>query len=186
MVSEGIEEKQVRRLVQLGFPVLLGTPNEQYLEEIPAVPLSQPDREFELLLLVDPRPSVEDQLQKVRGGADIDLALLQDRVQCPADPYWIWVNPGKENVGRKPLECLRAFKESQRGLTLIEGIHLIIQYPTLLNRHGLDLLGTVCKSNSIYPEAPYFYLVYGCPVLSQRAGNNVSRSVAIPFCTQAR
>ncbi len=139
-VTPDIRSAQLFRLIQLGYPEAAGMTKEAFTKLIP-VP---EDKEGALLVVPANIISIDKQMKLVGGTNYFSLEALRDLVNTPKTPYWIYgVENGKAMLGKSPDTCVKDFaKQGRRGLTAIEGINLVAQYPDVLKDHYIDLPGS--------------------------------------------
>lgn len=64
---------------------------------------------------------------------------------------WEYAQAGHKNRGREVADCRMAFKEYEVGMAADEGIFTYLDNPTVIERHCLDLTGSVHREDdSIY------------------------------------
>ncbi|MEK7580484.1 MAG: DUF5701 family protein [Patescibacteria group bacterium] len=136
-----IRSIQLSRLIQLGYAKAAGLSNEAFAKLIPV-----PENKKNALLVIPANIiSIDKQMELVGGSRNyLNLNSLKDTVLTPDRPYWIYgVENGKKMLGQSPDVCVKDFaKQSRRGLTVVEGINLVAQYPDLLKDHYIDLPGS--------------------------------------------
>lgn len=140
---------QIERLINLGFHAELGMSEDNYRASIPAFN-PQPERfrgRFAIPVLVDPRVSLQRQLELSRTVVDPDVAQANltklslaenSKPYVPQKPYQVWIRAFTEDfrrvskTGMIPSRSNRDFAFDERGLTVIEGIALLREFPNLL------------------------------------------------------
>lgn len=171
------------RLINIGFNKLTGLSESDYYLSIPQKPkLNQKffQRGFDKLVLVDPRISINTQLNLIGINTDLDLNNLHDLVVSPKQPYWIQVNDGNNNRGKSPKSCLSNLCDKARGLTVIEGISLYMHFPSILSDHFIYLPGSYYGT---YSNVPHIRIWKGKPGLyadSSQAYTHYGSAFCIP------
>jgi len=135
-----IRKTQLSRLIQLGYAEAAVLSSEAFAQLIP-VP---ENKEGALLVISANIVSIPKQMELVGGSNCLDLKSLKDLVSTPKTPYWIYnVENGKKMLNESPDACAEYFlNQDRRGLTAIEGINLVAQYPDVLKDHYVDLPGS--------------------------------------------
>ena len=137
-----IKAFQINRYIDLDFHQAAGM-KCRYFSEI--LPDPDPSRNLSKALLVVSSELLSLEKQLGLLGAEIYLDL--EKYQKPfSKSYWIYdLEDGRGVLGKSALDALKRFSQSKRrGLTLEEGVSLIIQRPNTVKHHFLEL------SHSIY------------------------------------
>lgn len=147
--EEELWSLQIEKLINLGFHAELGMTDDEYKATMPAFQ-PQPPRfkgRFDIPLLVDPRVSLQRQLELSKivnydiNEADLTRLSLAEsnKPHIPKDPYQLWIRAILESLdlarrlGKfKPLRSIKEFTYDERGLTAIEGLALLREQPNLL------------------------------------------------------
>lgn len=142
-----IFEHAVRCLVDLGYAKALGQESGAYGEALrrpvwdPALAAEGYDR----LVLVDPRVPLGVPLRHGNVVHHAPHARIEDVAPPPPAerPYWIQVQAGDRYRGRAVREAVAAFAPGERGLTLVEGVALVLQHSDVVSDdRGVDLPGS--------------------------------------------
>ena len=146
---------QAKRYFEMGVGREIGiTHFEKYLETIPKTPpqLCLPDKDFPLLVLVEPRLPLKMLCALGNIDFDGDDSTFQPwDAQCrkPRHPIWIRMQPGRKNRGRSVADCRESFTQNELGLTALQGVSAYIQHPKIVTDRGytdgyaMDLPGSV-------------------------------------------
>lgn len=137
MPLELVWNKQVNRLLELGFHSYLGVSAEKYLKSFQEFDKTPPSKKLDLPLLVDLRVPVDQQL-KMAGISDIP-ENIEHKIEIAGGPiglevpYNIWTHkPIMENTkGEKEYFC-----------NLLEVTSLFIHYPELFKINRIGALGS--------------------------------------------
>lgn len=144
--------EQTGKLIELDFHKELGLDKKHFLETTPSPFFKKKlfDLGFDKLVLVDARIPFKRQLKLTRADCSLTPKMVEEIEKREreltgirlARPYWIQVQDGRRNLGKSAHRCFPELSSlNERGLTLLEGISLAIQYPEVLRRHQI-LLGT--------------------------------------------
>ena len=171
-----IRSIQLSRLIQLGYAAAAGLSKDAFAKLIP-VP---ENKDGALLVIPSNIISIDKQMEMVGGRNYLNLDSLKDTVLTPDRPYWVYgVENGKKMLGKSPDACVKDFlKQCRRGLTVIEGINLIAQYPDVLKDHYIDLPGSRCSALSV----PFLNLSGDEPGLFDSFSSNVLSSCGSASC----
>lgn len=138
-------ERLTTQIIQLAIPKALGLTEQAYRSSLPQ-PASDSEAAalgFDLLVLVEPRVDFWIQLQHANIANYLSPEVLPDPVRSVTTrAYWLQVEAGKRHLGRTVREAEAAFLPGERGLTALEGVSLIVQYPEILEVRCLDLSGS--------------------------------------------
>ncbi len=140
-------DRAVRCLLDLGYARALGQDRGAYVD---ALPRPSWDRAlaaegFDRLVLVDPRVPLEVPLKHGNMAHHMPHARIVDvgPASLPAGPYWLQVQPGERYRARAVREAVASFAPGERGLTVMEGVALVLQHPAVLQDDlGVDLPGS--------------------------------------------
>jgi hypothetical protein len=145
---DGAFERAERCLLDLGYPKALGQQIGVYVDALPrpAWDGAAGAEGFDRLVLVDPRVPLEVPFKHGNLAHHMPHARVVDVVPAggPArGPYWIQAQGGDRYRARAPRDAIAAFAPGERGLTVTEGIALVLQHPEVLrDDHGVDLPGS--------------------------------------------
>lgn len=126
--SDNPQIVQTKRLWDLGIGTELGYWSfEEYAKTIPVISprLLLPDREFPLLVLVEPRLGFKMlcALANVDFSGDDKKVVSWNDEDCDAvTPVWIRIQDGRKNRGRSVADCRRDFARNEVGLTALQGV----------------------------------------------------------------
>ncbi len=139
-------ERAARCLLDLGYPKALGQAVGAYVDALPR-PAWDPGlaaQGYDRLVLVDPRVPLDVPMKHGNMAHHMPQARLEDVVAVgPSHPHWLQVQPGGGYRGRAVREAAAAFAPGERGLTVLEGIALVLQHPDVLaDDRGVDLPGS--------------------------------------------
>ena len=148
----GAIEALASQMIQLAVPKELGMTEAIYRSSLPS-PAWDPEASalgFDHLVLVEPRVDFWVQLQHANIVNYLSTALLPDPGGAiSAGPYWLQVDSGQRHLGRTPRQAESSFLWGERGLTALEGISLVLQYPHILAMRCLDLPGSRTPSGQV-------------------------------------
>ena len=175
-VTPDVRSIQLSRLIQLGYAEAADLSSEAFAQLIP-VP---ENKEGALLVISANIVSIPKQMELVGGSNCLDLKSLNDTVLTSDRPYWIYgVENGKAMLGKSPDTCVKDFaKQGRRGLTAIEGINLVAQYPDVLKDHYVDLPGSRYDASSV----PGLCLGRGGPKLLYDFSSNADSDYGSASC----
>lgn len=133
---------------------------EQYLKSIPPIPtdLFPHDPDFPLVALAEPRIDLK-RLCTAGGigfaGDDTTLQAFDERHADSLEPVWIRFQSGERYRGRSMAEVRAEFSPNTRGLTALDGVCAIIQYPDIIEKdvRMMDLPGSIFRkfpSSTVY------------------------------------
>ena len=156
-----IKEIQGRRLIKLGFHSAIGMNEKEFLKDIPL-----PEDEPNPILVM--RLQITTQTVLLKTVNYIEFKDVEDIFEETPEQnlfYWIYnVKDGTEMKGISPENCAQIFQaENRRGLTLLEGIALIIQQPPLAGQI-IDCPGS--RSGWDSTDVPCIYFNNKQPFLS--------------------
>ncbi len=139
-------ERAVRCLVDLGYHKALGQAEGAYLDAVPR-PAWDPAlaaQGYDRLVLVDLRVPLDVPMKHGNMAHHMPHARIEDVVTAgPPQPDWLQVQPGAHYRGRSVRDATAAFAPDERGLTVLEGIALVLQHPDVLAEdRGVDLPGS--------------------------------------------
>ena len=140
-----VREQQIQRLCTCLFPGYMQLTEQEFAAQVPVLGPNVLNslKEGENLLLVIPENLIEpiEQMRLASIRMLIDLLDKKEDRTYPSDPYWIrWRLLGSETTGSG--ECIYDPHPPARSLSIIEGVHLAIQYPRLLQNLALALSST--------------------------------------------
>jgi hypothetical protein len=140
-----LREQQVQQLCSSGFPSRMGLGEEELAAQVPVLSpmVLNSLKKDENLLLVVPENLVEpmEQMRLASLQILIDPSQKKEDNLSPNHPYWIgWRLLGNETAGNS--KCIYDPHPPERPLSLVEGIHLAIQYPELLEDLVVTLTST--------------------------------------------
>lgn len=140
-------ERAARCLVDLGYPRALGQEDRAYVEALPRPPwdAAAAAEGFDRLVLVDLRVPLEVALKHGNMVTHMPHARIEDVEPPPTvgGPYWIQAQPGDRYRARAVREAMATFAPGEHGLTVTEGVALVLQHPEVLRDDlGVDLPGS--------------------------------------------
>lgn len=147
---EDTRQRQIQRLLDLGFHESLGMSENDYLASFPDFPERLPayGQILDTPLLVDPRVRLSDQHKQleIRGWAD--PSKTRDITKVPETPYAIWTHgrllgPGAVDKLRdldKPKR--NALSHAWEASPQVEVTALWIQQPDVFEGHGFEAIGS--------------------------------------------
>lgn len=140
-----LRTQQTQRLCSCGLPARMGLSDDEFVARVPALgPATLRSlKEGEDLLLVVPENLVGamEQMQLASLRILIDPSRKKEDNPLPNGPYWIgWRLVGRDTSGHN--ECVYDPRSPERPPSLIEGVHLAIQYPELLENLAVALTST--------------------------------------------
>lgn len=146
MDLDQVFERAVRCLLDLGYPKSLGQPKGAYVDALPR-PAWDPAlaaEGYDRPVLVDPRVPLDVAMKHGNMAHHMPHARIEDVAPVgPAAPHWIQVQAGARYRGRAARDAVAAFAPDERGLTVVEGIALVLQHPDVLaDDQGVDLPGS--------------------------------------------
>ena len=144
--ADQVFERAVRCLLDLGYPKTLGQAKGAYLDALPR-PAWDPAlaaQGYDRLVLVDLRVPLDVPMKHGNMAHHMPHARIEDVVTVGlTQPYWLQVQPGARYRGRAVRDAAAAFAPDERGLTVTEGIALVLQHPDVLaDDQGVDLPGS--------------------------------------------
>lgn len=145
-------QRQSNRFLDLGFHRALGMSEQEYLDSLPHF-TDKPegvDGRFNYQLLVDPRVPIERliRLLGVVMSSDESPTNVSDwnnngnGHSTPSTAYVIRMNDGRENIGKSVREVREKLKDGERGTTLQEGLALYATYPWVVDKIGMNFVGS--------------------------------------------
>jgi hypothetical protein len=139
-------ERAVRCLLDLGYHKAIGQSKGAYAVGLPR-PAWDPvlaAEGYDLLILVDPRAPQDVPMKHGNMTHHMSRARIEDVVLAgPRHPHWLQVQAGARYRGRAVRDALVAFAPDERGLTVLEGLALVLQHPNVLaDDRGVDLPGS--------------------------------------------
>lgn len=148
---QAIWEKQVSRLISLGFNREVGKSEFTYRRMMPQF-APQPQAyigRFDIPLLVDPRISLK-QLHKLAGIHSMSHEeQIVDVVKVPDVPYAVWTHDGNRYRMHSVKEAISHFQPDELPSPLVEVIALYLQHPEFFQDHGIDATGSVFGMESV-------------------------------------
>lgn len=159
-----IWERQVDRLIELGFNDEVGKSSFSYRKQLPMFPSPPQDYagRFDIPLLVDPRISLK-RLHRIAGiHSTIHEEHIVNVVKIPEVPYAIWTHDGNRYRKHSVKDAIRHFQYDELPSPLVEVIALFLQYPQIFHDHGIDATGSVYGKESV----PCINTFFGKPELS--------------------
>jgi hypothetical protein len=139
-------ERAVRCLLDLGYHKAVGQAEGAYVDALPR-PAWDPGlaaEGYDRLVLVDPRVPPDVSMKHSNMTHHMSRARIEDVVTAgPGHPHWLQVQGGERYRGRAVRDALAAFAPGERGLTVVEGLALVLQHPDVLaDDQGVDLPGS--------------------------------------------
>jgi len=139
-------ERAVCCLLDLGYHRAVGQSEGAYADALPrpswktALAVEGYDR----LVLVDPRVPPDVPMKHGNMIHHMSRARIEDVVAAePRHPHWLQAQAGARHRGRAVRDVLAALAPDERGLTVLEGLALVLQHPDVLaNDQGVDLPGS--------------------------------------------
>lgn len=146
---------QAKRFWDIGVGRELGKMSfEEYLKDIPEIPeeLAKADKEFPILVLVEPRVGLKRlcDLGGITFDGDDQTFVANDEKQAEfAKPTWIRIQDGRKNRNKTVDACRSGFHEAERGLTALQGVSAYLQHKNIVqeNEHVMDLPGSVRREH---------------------------------------
>ena len=183
-------EKQIGRLISLGFNREIGKSEQGYLSSMPEFTM-QPEiykGRFDIPLLIDPRVSLKTQIRLAGVNPSIQVEKIQDIMIVPQEPYAIWTHDANRYRKFSVKEALTKFAPDEAPSPQIEVTALFIQYPDIFKDHGVDASGSIYGTDNI----PCIDTFFGRPELSHGVYDHpdsrwgtLSRGKQIQFAAQA-
>ena len=133
-------DRQVQRLLDLGFSRLLGVSDRDYARRFPPtesirVPAGS---RFDRLVAVEASLALEDQ----HRAAGIKEAMRSSRLVTagprPARPYFIWVCDSRQWSGASLVDSRAQLSDTETGCSQLEVTSAFLQHPELFRGRGLD------------------------------------------------
>ena len=139
-------ERAVQRLLDLDYHKALGQARGVYVDAMPR-PAWDPAlaaEGYDRLVLVDPRVALDAPMKHGNMAHHMPHARIEDVVTVELmAPHWLQVQAGMRYRGRAVRDAVSAFAKDERGLTVLEGIALVLQHPDVLaDDRGVDLPGS--------------------------------------------
>jgi len=155
-------EQGVRCLLDLGYHRALGQAKGAYVDALPRPPWDPAlgAEGYDRLVLVDARVPLEVALKHGNLAHHMPHAAIEDVAPAPAGggPYWLQAQPGDRYRGRAVRDAVAALAPGERGLTVIEGLALVLQHPDVTaDDRGIDLPGSRARGLGV----PCIALWYG-------------------------
>ncbi|MFH1971644.1 MAG: hypothetical protein ABIJ05_04655 [Patescibacteria group bacterium] len=154
-------QRQVNKLVKLGFHKELGMTKKAYVESLPKF-TSQPEsfkRRFDISVIVDPRINWQRQCELAEIRNYISSENIKDweddpkGYKTPEFSYIVWMQDGTKNLNKSVKKVRQNLSEDERGATLYDGLSLAIFHPEIMKKHNIDLPGTSVG----FDHAPYLF-----------------------------
>lgn len=148
-------QRQVNKLVKLGFHKEMGMTKKAYVESLPKF-TSQPESfkgRFDIPVIVDPRINWRRQCELAEISNYISREDVRDwkddpkGYKTPETPYITWMQDGTKNLDKSVQGVRQNFSEDERGATLYDGLSLVILHPEIMKKHNIDLPGTSVGSD---------------------------------------
>ncbi len=139
-------QRAARSLLDLGYHKALGQAAGAYADALPK-PAWDPalaEEGYDRLILLDPRVPLDVPLKHGNLAHHMPHARLEDVAAAgPPQPRWLQVQDGARYRGRAVRDAVAAFAPDERGLTVLEGVALVLQHPDVLaDDRGVDLPGS--------------------------------------------
>jgi hypothetical protein len=124
---------------------------EDYLALWQYAPIIRPNgcgADYALPLLVDLDVPAEELLRRAQVYALVDLASCRDVVPAALVEgrrlrrYVAFTQDGTRSTMQAVQQCLQSMGPSEQGLTLVEGLHFVVQYGDVLRRRAVNLVGS--------------------------------------------
>lgn len=160
-VGPTLLEQQTSRLIERGYPDILGTTDDAFRRLLSPLGAQTESIGDDIPFLIAFPPNVaalHDQLAVVEYSGtvgvtqflDDDQLLNREGVQTPNKPYLVvGVDLGDQLRGLPPDESVGILRNAGRTpLTLSEGAALLIQYPQILDFMYIHCAGTVHESGT--------------------------------------
>ena len=144
-----LRQKQISKLREYRFHRYLKK-SEQELEAMipqPCINREAAAKGYNKFIVVIPPSVIDISIQVKLAGIyphKLNFHEFNDFWETPLEPYWIqFMNNADECKKKNPLHTMyREFEEWERGLTAVEGIHILIQYPDIVYNQIIELTGT--------------------------------------------
>ncbi len=151
-------ERQVRRYQELGFHKRLKMSAGRFKDSVMGLVVPQPEAfrgRFDIPVVAFGQIPAKDQARLV--GIDYWLEGLKvsdwekdpQGYKTPEMSYLTWMQDGRVNLKRAPLDVRNSFATDERGATQYDGIGLYVARPQVLQDHYIDLPGTDVESGSV-------------------------------------
>lgn len=135
--------RQINSLYRYNFHKFLNLDKRQFELLVPRINVN-PTKQFNKLLLAIPSNLIDlkNQLKLSKIQLNINLNKIKNTFVESKNPYWIIFQDGSKNRGKSPISCIQHLNRNERGLSVIEGIAMHIQYPNIVKDHSVDLIGS--------------------------------------------
>ncbi len=147
---------QTQTLWDLGFREALEYSNiEAFREAVPDIPTFPPEYEkrFDRHVLVcvlrdkEGNPDIK-RMCKLIGvrfncGNNTSFVPYNEEDVPKQDIYWMCCQDGNCNLGKSPIACRKAFQSFEVGMSVPEGLCLLVQDRSILQEHAIDLPGSI-------------------------------------------
>lgn len=149
-------QRQVGKLVKLGFHKELGMDEKEYIDSLPKFG-PQPENfkgRFDIPVIVDPRIDWKKQSELAGITNIISNSNVRDwpkdskGYKIPDVPYITWMQDGRKYLGKSVDWVRKNLSEDERGGTIYDGLSLAIFHRNILRHHNIDLPGTQVGSGS--------------------------------------
>ena len=139
-------DRTVRCLLDLGYHRAVGQSEGTYVASLPRPSWNSAlaAQGYDRLVLVDPRVPLDVPMKHGNMTHHMSRARIEDVVTAgPGHPHWLQAQAGARYRGRAVRDVLAAFAPDERGLTVLEGLALVLQHPDVLaDDQGMDLPGS--------------------------------------------
>lgn len=161
---QSVWEKQLRKMLVLGFNDVIGKSEGTYRRLMPVF-TPQPESyigRFDIPLLVDPRISLKKLHNIIGIHSTIHEEHIVDVTKIPDEPYAIWTHDANRYRMHSVKDAIGHFQPDELPCPLIEVIALYIHHPEFFQDHGIDATGSVYGRESV----PCINTFFGKPELS--------------------
>lgn len=140
-LSEEVQ-RQIARLISLGFPELLGVTPAAYASRFAGIDMTRMSdrKEFSLFLIVEGAPSISlKEHHKSAGVIEyVDSDGLTTTGFQPNGPYGIWTHDGLRHSGMSASKARSGFSPEEVPCSQLEVVSFLIQYPELVRGRAID------------------------------------------------
>ena len=144
--AEDVRATQIDKLVHQGFPNAIGCTEAEYRQSVPQLPPPPPGKhgkKFPLPVLVEPRLTLEQCVEKTGIGDFLTnfggecLLEKKEVEQFSRGPYWVWCNCGTPYLGKSVAQMKDRLPAGERWLTATECVFLAAHHPDRLSNQSL-------------------------------------------------
>ena len=132
--------KYIEQFIKSNYHKELNLSEEEFIKSIPE-PKIKTSKDFNKILLVIPMIDLKKQLELTNIKLNVNINKININ-NTHTKPYWIIFQDGSKNRGKSPNFCLDNLNNNEKGLNIIEGISMYLQYPEVVDDHSVDLIGS--------------------------------------------